>query len=225
MNIPQDWLDIAPDAFGRLYQNTILPVILDDIYERELEVYPNSQKRFRAFKECPYKEVKVVILGQDPYHTPGAANGLCFDVDGMYKAPPSLLNICKEMDEDVPIDPQEAVDNLVSKGSNLGHLPGQGVLMLNTALSVLEGSPGSHINLWKPFTEQIIAALNRKDNVVWLLWGNYAKAYTTQITNPTHRIIKSAHPSPLARKGFRHSKPFSRCNAALKEMGHTSISW
>jgi len=213
-----DWNDVAVDAFNRLYHNEILPALLEDEMAGA-KIYPPKNLRFRAFEECSYANAKVVILGQDPYHGPHQANGLAFDVDFSVKPPPSLVNILKEKHLDVGA-------STPGTGSYLAKWAKQGVLLLNTSLSVLEDSPESHIHLWKPFTKQIIQALNKKNNIVWALWGLHAQGYSEYITNPTHKILKRSHPSPFsARKNFIETKPFSQINQALQELNHSPIDW
>jgi len=160
----------------------------------------------------------------DPYFD-GSANGLCFDnthkADGK-KVSPSLKNIIKEMIEDIG----EGVKVLENKTSFLEHLPSQGVLLINTALTVQPEHPGSHTEIWKPFTEQIIKDLQKKDNVVWILWGNHAKSFKSLITNKTHYILEGTHPMPLAanRGGFFGGKYFSRANAILTTLKLKTIN-
>ena len=191
-------------------------------------VYPSSHVLYRAFKECPLEEVKVVILGQDPYHD-GSATGLCFDnIIFKDKMSPSLSNIKKEMlNEGITVNEMAAPEYCM-----LTHLPRQGVLLINTALTVEKGKPNSHKEIWKPFTDKVIEKLNTKDNIVWVLWGANALSYKDKITNETHRFIISSHPSPLSCKNtlgkypaFEGSKPFSKTNLYLEEMGKPPIQW
>lgn len=157
----------------------------------------------------------------------GSATGLAFDNknDGS-KISPSLRNILKELDTDIPVVSQPFNDIPV-KDSYLGHLPEQGVLLLNTALTVRPNEAGSHTDLWKPFTEKLIEKLNKSDNIVWILWGNHAKSYKKFITNETHHVIEGVHPMPLAanRGGFFGEKFFSKANDYLKEVDKTPIQW
>lgn len=191
----------------------------------EGEFYPEEDKVFRAF-ELPLHKVKVVILGQDPYHD-GSATGLAFD-NYFEKAPsPSLKRINMEMHSDLGSDILEA-EEFIKSGSWLGHLPSQGVLLLNTALTVAPHSPGSHTDYWKDFTKSVIEQINQVDDVVWILWGKHAQSFRVWITNETHFIIESGHPSPLgqgAKVPFFGSKPFSRTNAFLKSKGKDPILW
>lgn len=210
------WLDKNPNSF-KILADEIVPALQDKQY------YPKTENILRAFKETPYEDVKVVILGQDPYHD-GSATGLAFDnVGNRIKISPSLRNIMSEL---VNEGFETCVNVSPAFGSRLGHLPEQGVLLLNTALTVEPSNPGSHAELWKPFTVELIKELQNKDNIVWILWGKHAQSYKEYITNETHKTIESAHPSPFsASKGFFGSKPFSKCNGYLKELGLSSIKW
>jgi uracil-DNA glycosylase len=192
--------------------------------------HPKSEHIFRAFNECSVDNLKVVILGMDPYHD-GSATGLAFDNYikdanwNLLKRSPSLINIMKEQVED--IGKENLFDDETDEThSYFGHLPSQGVLLLNTALTVEHGRAGSHTKLWEPFTEKIISDLNKKDNIVWILWGNHAKAYKKFITNTTHYIIEGGHPSPLNRTvPFAGGKYFSECNSFLRTTNQTPIQW
>lgn len=209
----KDWTALLQGAL-RIFQLDIYPKL-------PLDIYPAPHRIFRAFKECPLENLKVVILGQDPYHD-GSANGLCFDVLKGKKVPPSLNNIFKEMVNDVPVQKSTEED------SYLGHLPKQGVLLLNTALTVTPKSPGSHTELWRKFTESVVVSLNRVDNLVWILWGNHAKAFKPLITNSTHVLIEGGHPSPLntsKSSPFIGGKYFSTCNEILKLKTKEEIKW
>ncbi|MDT8861903.1 uracil-DNA glycosylase [Alkalihalobacillus sp. MEB130] len=183
-------------------------------------VYPPQEDLFRAFEYTPYTKTKVVIIGQDPYHGPNQAHGLSFSVTSAEKIPPSLKNIYKELQSDLGC-------NIPSHGSLLSWAK-QGVLLLNTVLTVREGEAASHKGQgWELFTDAVIQALNeREEPVVFVLWGRHAQAKKDMITNPAHSIIESAHPSPFsARKGFFGSRPFSKINLVLKENGHDEIVW
>lgn len=217
--ITPDWAAACEKAFLHFYEK-IVPVVKAASVEGP--VYPEQINTFRAFKECPVDKVKVVILGQDPYHD-GTAIGLCFDnMVTNKKISPSLKNILIEMDSDLNGYSYTKIKTSVEH-SFLGHLPSQGVLMINTALTVEAGKPNSHSEIWKPFTGQIIEFLNTKDDIVWILWGNYAKGFKKLITNKTHKFVEGAHPSPLSanRGGFFGGKYFSKTNEYLKN----KISW
>lgn len=192
---------------------------LDDEYQNKV-IYPPRQDLFTCFDACPYEQVKVVILGQDPYHQPNQAHGLCFSVRKGVKLPPSLRNIYKELKSDLDIDMP-----------NHGYLMDwakQGVFMMNAVMSVEAGKAGSHQKKgWEIFTDHVMMALNESEQgIVFILWGNWAQKKATWITNPKHRMIVSAHPSPLsAYHGFFGSHPFSKTNTLLKEMGRSAIDW
>lgn len=204
-----DW-DIALHSELTSYRFKLLLDFLRSEYKKAV-VYPPKDKVFRCFKLTPYNDLKVVILGQDPYHEAGQANGLCFSVDECQNKPPSLVNIFKELQEDL--------GEKINLTSDLTFWAKQGVLLLNSVMSVREGAAGSHSNKgWEWFTDSVISAINYKtEPVVFILWGNYARNKSRLITNPEHYIIESAHPSPLsASRGFFGSKPFSKCNEYLK---------
>ena len=184
------------------------------------EIFPPKNYIFNALKLTSYQNTKVVIVGQDPYHGIGEAHGLSFSVQEGIKVPPSLQNIYKELENDLGISRR-----------NSGDLTGwakEGVLLLNAVLTVVKDMPASHRNLgWERLTDYIIKVLNEKEEpVVFILWGNFAKAKMKLITNPKHLILTSAHPSPFAANyGFFGSKPFSKTNEFLKQNGITPIHW
>lgn len=168
--------------------------------------------------------MKVVILGQDPYHDPNSATGLAFENHNPKNPSPSLHNIMTEMIND-NIDNEENYNIEEQKPLGEYHAK-QGVLLLNTALTVEQAKPGSHLKLWEPFTIEILKILNEKDNLVWILWGKKAQNYRKYITNETHFFIESAHPSPLsAHRGFFESRPFSKTNWILRTLKIDSIKW
>lgn len=208
---------IQTESQKEYYQN--LMKFLDQEYKNKT-IYPPRKQLFTCFEVCPYDHVKVVILGQDPYHGENQAHGLCFSVQKGTKIPPSLRNIYKELKEDLGID--------APSHGYLMDWANQGVFLLNAVMSVEAGKAGSHQNQgWEKFTDTVIQKINeRKDGVVFLLWGNWAISKAKLITNPQHVILTSAHPSPLsASRGFLGSKPFSKVNVALEKMGHTPIDW
>ncbi|MBC2053373.1 uracil-DNA glycosylase [Listeria welshimeri] len=183
-------------------------------------VYPSEEDMFSCFRLCPCDKVKVVILGQDPYHGAGQAHGLSFSVQKGVKIPPSLRNIYKELQTDLEIEPAD--HGYLAKWAE------QGVLLMNTSWSVEEGKAGSHKKLgWATFTNHVLEELNNYDKpLVFILWGNHAIKAASGIDNPKHLLIKGVHPSPLAaRGGFFGSKPFSETNAFLKQNGRTPIDW
>ena len=211
--------------------NPILRSTFDEPYWAELRsfvaaeraagtVYPPADQEFAALHATPYAETKVLILGQDPYHGPGQAHGLCFSVADGVKPPPSLANIFKELESDVGLPRPDH--------GNLSAWAAQGVLLLNATLTVRAGDAGSHQKRgWERFTDTVISAVNDLDNtVVFILWGSYARAKKKLVDTTRHVIIESPHPSPLsAHRGFLGSKPFSRANEALIAAGREPIDW
>ena len=189
--------------------------------ERERYViYPPKEEMFAAFWMTPYDKVKVVILGQDPYHGAGQANGLAFSVKEGVKLPPSLRNIFKEREADLGIP--------VSTSGDLSDWAESGVLLLNTVLTVREKAPGSHRHLgWENFTDDVIKAVDRKDEpCVFILWGKQAAEKEKLLKNRHHLILKAPHPSPLsAYRGFFGTRPFSKTNTFLKDRGRGTIDW
>ncbi|MHA6697374.1 uracil-DNA glycosylase [Chryseobacterium sp. A301] len=191
---------------------------LDLEYEKAT-VYPKKEHLFRALEITPFEEVKVVIVGQDPYHGVGQANGLSFSVDENVKLPPSLRNIFKELQSDLGIE---------RVSGDLQPWARQGVLLLNSVLSVREGSPGSHQFLgWEKYTDQFLSHLSKnKDRVIFVLWGAQAQKKLPLIDSTKHLVLQSAHPSPLsAYRGFFGSKVFSKINADLEARGLAPMDW
>jgi uracil-DNA glycosylase len=208
-----DWLTGANSAFEHFMSMQFAK--LREEYTKNV-CFPPSHLIFRVFNETPFEEVKVVILGQDPYHD-GSATGLAFDNARGRSVSPSLRNILKEIEDDIGVTASK--DNPTSY---LEHLPSQGVLLLNTALSVPKGTPEGHLEYWQEFTSEIIKSLQKIPNVIWILWGKKAQAFESRITNTSHKVIKGAHPSPFsARAGFLGGKFFSKCNSLLKR----EIKW
>ncbi len=183
-------------------------------------VYPSAGRIFAAFDACPFYKVKVVILGQDPYHEPGQANGLCFSVNDGTPLPPSLQNIYKEIADDTGVAPYPS--------GNLRRWSDQGVLLLNSTLTVGAGQAGSHQGRgWEEFTDAVIRHLSdEREGIVFLLWGNYARRKGASIDRSKHLVLESAHPSPLsAHRGFFGNHHFSRANDYLRAHGLTPIDW
>ena len=213
-----DWDDVLGEEFEKDYFKTII-----DKVEREYathKIYPAENKIFSAFKLTPFKDVKVVIIGQDPYHGEGQAHGLCFSVMPGVPTPPSLVNIFKEIAEDI--------GGYVPDNGYLVPWAKQGILLLNTVLTVREGQPNSHRPLgWEEFTDAVIKSLNKKDNkIVFLLWGNNAKQKASLIDTTKHSILTASHPSPLsAYNGFFGCKHFSKTNEILKQSDQKTIDW
>ncbi|CCV63845.1 Uracil-DNA glycosylase [Alteracholeplasma palmae J233] len=194
---------------------------LDLFLEQELKkytIYPSKENWFKAFEETPYEKVKVVIIGQDPYHGENEAHGLAFS-SLSDKRPPSLKNIFEELKSDLNVE--------IPKTNNLTDWANQGVLLLNTVLTVRKDEANSHKNQgWETFTQNMIASLHKKDYLVYILWGKQAQAYEKWITNKNSLIIKSAHPSPLSvYRGFIGSKPFSKTNEYLMKNKISIIDW
>ena len=184
-------------------------------------VYPKPENIFKAFWLTPFSEVKVVILGQDPYHGAGQAHGLCFSVPDGIKPPPSLVNIYKELEADLGIKKDFTSGNLEDWAR-------QGVFLLNAILTVVASTPASHQKKgWEDFTDEVIKTISqRKEHVVFILWGNYARAKRVLIDQTKHLVIEAPHPSPFsAYSGFFGSKPFSQVNNYLKQQGKSEINW
>jgi uracil-DNA glycosylase len=183
-------------------------------------VYPPGKEIFKAFDRCSFEDIKVVILGQDPYHGPGQANGLCFSVKDGIRMPPSLINIFKEIRDDL--------GKPIPQSGDLGRWAEQGVLLLNATLTVRAGTPGSHQNKgWELFTDAVIKRISdEKQNIVFLLWGAYAQKKGEIIDRNKHYVLMSAHPSPFsADRGFFGNKHFSKTNTYLKNKGIGEIEW
>lgn len=218
VNIGNDWDQVLEGEFEKEYYQKLRKFLIKEYKTRT--IYPNMYDIFNALKFTPYKEVKAVILGQDPYHQPGQAHGLCFSVQKPVPPPPSLVNIFQELKDDLGIDPP-GHGCLESWAKN-------GVLLLNTALTVRRGQPNSHRGMgWEIFTDQVIRLLNkREDPMVFILWGGNARAKESLITNNRHLILTGAHPSPLgAHKGFWGGRYFSKTNAFLRRFGKEPIDW
>ena len=210
VNIGNDWDEILAGEFDKEYYLQLRRFLIEEY--RTQTVYPDMYDIFNALKFTPYSKVKAVILGQDPYHQPGEAHGLCFSVKKGVRVPPSLRNIYIELRDDTGIMPP-------SHGC-LEDWARNGVLLLNTALTVRRSQPNSHRGKgWETFTDHVIEHLNRREEpMVFILWGNNARAKKELITNPAHLVLEGAHPSPFAaHKGFFGGRYFTRANAFLKE--------
>ena len=218
VNIGNSWDDVLAEEFQKEYY-----LKLRDFLKEEYSghtVYPDMYSIFNALKFTPYDQVKAVILGQDPYHEPNQAHGLCFSVNKGIKQPPSLVNIFKELKNDLGIEPPDH--------GNLESWARQGVLLLNTVLTVRAHAANSHKGKgWEIFTDRVIELLNEREKpIVFILWGANAKAKENLITNPNHLIITGAHPSPLsAHNGFWGGNYFSRTNEFLINKGIEPINW
>ena len=213
-----DWNPLLRQEFAEQYWAELQGFVQQ---ERKLgAVYPPEEDVYAALHLTPYADVKVLILGQDPYHGEGQAHGLCFSVRRGVAVPPSLQNIYKEMQSDIGLAPP-------SHG-NLESWAGQGVLLLNAVLTVRASQAGSHRNRgWETFTDQVIRMVNnKKERVVFILWGAFAQKKKPLIDSNRHYVIETPHPSPLsAHRGFFGSRPFSRANPALLEAGRSGIDW
>lgn len=218
VKIEQSWKEALRDEFGK-------PYFLDLVNFLHAEkaagktIYPPGSRIFRAFELTPLPEVRVVILGQDPYHQPGQAMGLSFSVPDGVKAPPSLVNIFKEIQSDLGIQ--------MSGRTNLEPWARQGVLLLNAMLTVEAGLAGSHKDVgWQTFTDAVIRCLSqRREGLVFLLWGNFARAKKELIDSGRHHILEAAHPSPLAGGAFFGCRHFSKTNEILISEGGSPIDW
>lgn len=218
VKIEESWKEKLKEEFEQEYFKQLSDFVREE-YKRTT-VYPHPKNVFRAFDETPFKQVKVVILGQDPYHGEGQANGLCFAVNPGVRPPPSLQNIFKELEADLghPVD----------RDPDLSRWAKQGVLLLNATLTVNAKTPGSHQGRgWEQFTDAAIKKLNdERENLVFILWGNYAKQKGAHIDRTKHLVIESAHPSPFsAHSGFFGSRPFSKTNAYLVSHGLQPVGW
>jgi len=216
--IEERWKYILKDEFSADYFKELKQFLLEE--KKQYIVYPPGSQIFSAFDNTPFDCVKVVIIGQDPYHGKGQANGLCFSVSPGIKTPPSLVNIFKELQDDLGIP--------VSKSGNLENWAKQGVLLLNATLTVRANSAGSHQKKgWEIFTDAVIKYLSEnKNGLVFILWGNYAQAKQSLIDITKHHILKAAHPSPFsAYHGFFGCKHFSKTNEILRSQGSPEINW
>ncbi|WP_296402336.1 uracil-DNA glycosylase [Psychrobacter sp.] len=220
VKMPEDWkMALAEELTSENMDK--LREFLKQEYGSGKSVYPKASQMFNAFNLTPLSEVKVVILGQDPYHGPGQAMGLSFSVPKIIPKPPSLNNILKEMADDIGTVP--------SRHGDLTHWAQQGVLLLNTSLTVEEGIAGSHKGKgWEQFTDAVVDVVNKQTfNTVFILWGSHAKLKGKFIDTERHLILSAVHPSPLAanRGGFFGSKPFSKANEYLRQHGKSAIDW
>lgn len=213
------WKMALMDEFEKPYMLELKSFLRAEL-DNKKKVYPKPSQYFNAFNTTPIEDVRVVIIGQDPYHGPGQAHGLSFSVPEGVALPPSLLNIYKELAADLDIDPPTSGD--------LTHWAKQGVLLLNATLSVEAHKAGSHQKKgWETFTDKAIEVLNEMgDGIVFVLWGAYAQKKGEIIDESRHKVLKAPHPSPLsAHRGFFGSKPFSQINSYLENVGEAPISW
>ena len=220
INIEPSWRNILADEFSAPYFEQLVKFVRQEYVENVC--YPPGKQIFAAFDLCPFSKVKVVIIGQDPYHGAGQAEGLCFSVASGMRIPPSLRNIFKEIADDL--------QQPIATDGSLRHWAKQGVLLLNSTLTVREGKPGSHFGKgWEQFTDAVIDRVNReRDNVVFLLWGRKAQEKAKNIDIQRHLVLTAAHPSPMALNhggAFFALHHFSQTNAYLTQHGHSPIQW
>jgi uracil-DNA glycosylase len=217
LNIEKSWLNLLDIEFNEKYFLNLTDYVKKQY--KATDCFPKENQIFAAFNKCTFNDIKVVIIGQDPYHGIEQANGLCFSVNSVVKNPPSLINIFKEINSSFDIRSE----------SDLSDWANQGVLLLNSILTVEKGSPGSHAKKgWEEFTESVIKLIStKKQNIVFMLWGGYAKKKEYLIDPSKHLILKSGHPSPMsANRGYWFgNKHFSKCNDYLKENGIKNICW
>lgn len=218
VRIAEDWKEILQEEFSKPYFEELISFVKSEYSSGT--IYPAGRNIFRAFDRCPLDKLKVVIIGQDPYHGPGQAHGLCFSVNDGVAFPPSLQNIFKEIKSDLGID--------IPTSGNLTRWANQGVLLLNATLTVRAHQAGSHQRKgWEEFTDAAIRSLaEQREHLVFILWGAYAQKKGAFIDRSKHLVLASAHPSPLsAYNGFFGNKHFSRANDYLVEHGMSPINW
>ena len=220
IKLPKGWLNLLESEFSKKYMSDIKTFLYSE-YSNNKIIYPSKSLIFNAFNLCDFEEVKVIILGQDPYHGPDQAHGLSFSVRKNIPFPPSLKNIIKELENDIGVKFQQ-------NDGNLSKCAKQGVFLLNTTLTVEKSKPLSHSKIgWELFTDKVIELLSeKKQNLVFILWGKHAQAKNQLIDNSKHLVISSTHPSPLsAHRGFFGSKPFSQTNKFLISKNINEINW
>lgn len=217
IRIETTWKDKLSQEFTRSYWKTLSSTVREQYLSKV--VYPPAKQVFRAFDLCPFEKTKVVIVGQDPYHGPNQANGLCFAVNDGVGLPPSLKNIYKEIKSDLGVSSLESGD--------LTRWASQGVLMLNSVLTVLANTPASHKDMgWEQFTDAVIHSLKaKKKHVVYMLWGKYAQAKGSVIDRENNLVLTSGHPSPFSATLFFNNHHFSKCNSYLEKHGLSPIDW
>lgn len=220
IKIAESWKKLLAEEFSKDYFKQLLTEVKADYLLNDPPIYPPAKLIFNAFELCPFDRVKVVILGQDPYHGPGQAHGLSFSVQDGVKTPPSLQNIYKEIASDL--------NKEIPESGNLEHWAKQGVLLLNATLTVKRSQPGSHQGKgWEAFTDSVIKKVSEeKEHVVFLLWGNFARSKASLIDSSKHLILEAPHPSPFsAHSGFFGCKHFSKTNEYLLKHSLPEINW
>ena len=218
VNLGNSWDEVLSGEFEKEYYKKLRGILASEYRTRT--IYPDMYDIFNALKYTPYENVKAVIIGQDPYHGPGQAHGLCFSVKKGIQTPPSLQNIYKELHDDIGFE--------IPNHGELTDWAKSGVLLLNAVLTVRAGAANSHRGLgWEIFTDRVITLLNEREKpIVFLLWGRNAKEKSALITNPRHLVLTGAHPSPLsAYNGFFGCRHFSKANAYLEKNGEEPIDW
>ena len=218
VKIAESWKEKLLPEFEKDYFKELVDFVKNEYASHQ--VFPKGSEIFNAFAHCSFDDLKVVIIGQDPYHGAGQANGLCFSVNNGIKMPPSLINIFKEIKNDL--------GKAFPESGNLERWADQGVLLLNATLTVRAQSPGSHQNKgWEVFTDAVIETISeKKDGIVFLLWGAYAQRKGEVIDSVKHKVLSSAHPSPFAaNRGFFGNKHFSQTNTYLQAKGASPIDW
>ena len=218
VRIANDWKEILNVEFSKPYFEELVKFVKEEYASRE--IFPKGSNIFRAFDKCPLDKLKVVIIGQDPYHGPGQANGLCFSVGEGMPFPPSLQNIFKEVQSDIGTP--------IPESGELDRWAEQGVLMLNAVLTVRAHEAASHAGRgWEHFTDAVVRAIaERKEGVVYMLWGSYAQKKGAMVNSSQNLVLKAVHPSPLSvYRGFFGSRHFSKANDYLVSVGKTPIEW
>lgn len=218
VRIAEDWKALLAEEFGAEYFAALTDFVRSEYASHT--IYPRGGNIFRAFDKCPLDSLKVVIIGQDPYHGPGQANGLCFSVGDGVQFPPSLVNIFKEIESDL--------GKPVPTSGNLDHWAEQGVLLLNSVLTVRAGVAASHAGRgWERFTDAVVRAVaTHKQGVVYMLWGSYAQRKAAAVDASQNLVLKAVHPSPLsAYRGFFGCRHFSKANDYLRSIGKQPIDW
>lgn len=226
VKIEESWKSVLKDEFDKPYFKGLVEFLHKEKRDGKT-IYPPGPLIFNAFNLTPFDKVKVVILGQDPYHGPGQAEGLSFSVPSGIKPPPSLVNIYKEIADDLSYQSEKKDQSILNRDGSLKDWAEQGVFLLNAVLTVRASEPASHANIgWTTFTDAVIRRISdNKENIIFLLWGNYAKGKKELIDTSKHYVLEAAHPSPLARGAFFGSKHFSKSNQILKELGSSEIKW